>query len=91
MLGLGLYGTWGWVEGTAVREFVRMDATTGGSRSGSECHTFALDPCNHNKSLSFIPVFSFCTLKWCGAILAFHLTSEGGSRCFSRGDHSAHL
>lgn len=37
-----------------------------------------------NTSLSFMSVFSFCTLKWWGAILASHSVSEVGKKSFSR-------
>lgn len=50
-----------------------------------ECHTFVLDPgALPNTSLSFMSVFSFCTLKWWGAILASHPLSGVGKKSFSR-------
>lgn len=67
------------------------DTIAGEGTSGSECHTFALDPWYLNKNLSFTSVFSFCTLKGWGSILAPHLRNEVGKKYFSRGDHSAHL
>ena len=46
-----------------MREFVRTGTTAGGIRSGSECHTFALDPWYPNKSLSSMSLFFLLYLE----------------------------
>ena len=84
----GVGGVWGVGEGKGGGEGCvcgNSDTTAGGSTSGYECRTLALDPWYPNKSLSLMSVFSFCTLTWwLVRHVASRLISEVGRKYSSR-------